>query len=499
MTARPIEAALAALHAGDRATALAILRAAGPNLSDDPIALQAWSLTLSMPEQLAEAHALSARALRLNPGDANAHFNVGVHLVDQGDLAGAIARYEQALALHPTHSGALNNLSDLYRRRGRADDGWALMQRYFANGGSNRGMALRMAKLALDTRRFDEAQTWFVAAAAEQPGSPLVMFEHAMLTLLREDFANGWPQYEARFEMYGLPGLAIYPYPLPQWDGAARQRVLVHREQGLGDMMMFAAAVPGMIDDGVDVHLAMAPSLQRLFAASFPKAKVWPSVTIAQAVEQPAQKFLAVCGPLDSQIAMCGLGAARMAAGPPPPAPYLRAPDDVRTAWRARLDALAPRRAGERRIGLCFAARKPTFSDDGMTNGIRKSLVPADLAGLADIANVRWFSLHDASTAGLFADARLPVTDLSPWISDFADTAGIIAEMDLVISVDTAVAHLAGAMGAPLWLLLWRNADWRWGVDRNDALWYRNVMTFRQHRAGDWADVISRVTAALDR
>jgi Tfp pilus assembly protein PilF len=497
MSAAAIEAALTALHRGDTAGALSILRQLGAAASDDPLALQAWSVALQRPEQQAEAHALSARALRLAPGDANAHFNVGVHLADTGDLAGAMARYEQALALEPGHIGALNNLSDLYRRRGRASEGWDLMQRFFAAGGSADGMTLRMAKLALDTRRFAEAETWFDAAARAEPASPMVQFEHAMLTLLMEDFARGWPQYEARFAMYGLPGLAIYPYALPAWDGAARGRVLVHREQGLGDMMMFAAAVPGMISDGVDVHLAMAPSLQRLFAASFPGAKVWPSNTLALAVDQPPQPFLSVCGPLDAQITMCSLGAARMANGPPPPAAYLRPPAELAAVWRARLEALAPRRTGERRIGLCFAARKPTFSDDGLTNGLRKSLTAADLAPLADVAGVRWFSLHDASTAGLFADAQLPVTDVSPWISDFADTAAIIANLDLVISVDTAVAHLAGAMGAPVWLLLWRNADWRWGANRSDTLWYRDVTVYRQSVPGRWADVVDAVAAAL--
>lgn len=497
MSAAAIEAALAALARGDQAAALAILRSLGAALSDDPLALQAWSIALDRPEQQAEAHALSARALRLAPGEANAHFNLGVHLSQCGDLAGAIARYEQALALNPRHIGALNNLSDLYRRRGRGHEGWDLMQRFFAAGGSADGMALRMAKLALDTRRFTEARTWFEAAERAEPNSPLVRFEHAMLSLLMEDFTCGWPQYEARFGMYGLPGLAIYPYALPAWDGAARGRVLVHREQGLGDMMMFAAAVPGMIADGVDVHLAMAPALQRLFAASFPQAKVWASNTLALAAEQPAQPFLSVCGPLDAQIAMCSLGAARMPHGPPAPGAYLRPPADLVAAWRQRLDALAPRQSGERRIGLCFAARKPTYSEDGLANGLRKSLTAADLAPLADVAGVRWFSLHDASTAGLFADAQLPVTDLSPWVTDFADTAAIIADLDLVISVDTAVAHLAGAMGVPVWLLLWRNADWRWGAERSDTLWYRSVLVYRQSSPGRWADVVNAVAAAL--
>lgn len=500
MSAHAIEAALAALTRGDADGALAILRQTGPALADDPFALHIWSHALGERRHQAERVALARRALRLAPGDAHAHFALGVQLAMIGDLAGAAARYEQALALDENHLGALNNLSDLYRRRGRAQEGWALMQRFLAGGGPHDGMALRMAKLALDSRLYAEAEAWFQAAAKEQPGTPQVMFEHAQLTLLMEDFARGWAQYEARIPLYGHAGLAMYPYALPIWDGASRARVLAHREQGLGDMIMFASTVPGMLADGIAVHLAMAPSLQRLFAESFPGAKVWPSVTLAQTPDQPSQSFLSVCGPLDAQIPMCSLGAARMQSGPPARQAYIRAPKTLVENWGDRLNALAPPRAGagrERRVGLCFAARKPGFSDDALLNGQRKSLHPRDLAPLSGVSGVRFFSLHDSSTAGQFADVAVPVTDLSPWISDFADTAAIIANLDLVISVDTAVAHLAGAMGTPLWLLLWRNADWRWGVDRADAIWYPNVTTFRQAQAGVWGDVINAVVRAL--
>jgi hypothetical protein len=150
-------------------------------------------------------------------------------------------------------------------------------------------------------------------------------------------------------------------------------------------------------------------------------------------------------------------------------------------------------------VGLVIGARLPRFSDDGMTNGIRKSVPAADVEPLADVANVRWFSLHDRESAAQLADVpRATIVDLSPWITDFADTAAAIANLDLVVTVDTAVAHLAGAMGKPVWLMLWRNADWRWGADREDSVWYPQVRVFRQTRPGRWADVVERVAAALD-
>ena len=374
------------------------------------------------------------------------------------------------------------------------------MQRYLAAGASPAGLEIRLAKLALDTRRYDEAETWFAAATKAAPGDPKVAFEHAMLVLAREDWARGWPLYEARLTSYGPKALAIYPYAMPAWDGRAKAgaQVLLHREQGLGDMMMFAAALPALIEAGVTPHLAMAPSLNRLFADSFPTAKVWTSITYAGAAQQPAQRFLEVCGPIAAQAPMASLGAQRMQAGPPARTPYLKASPAEIARWKARMDALAPPRAGERRVGLVIGARLPRFSDDGMTNGLRKSIPAAEVEALADAPNVRWFSLHDRESAGQLADvARLPVVDLSPWITDFADTAAAIENLDLVISVDTAVAHLAGAMGKPLWLMLWRNADWRWGAERADSVWYPHVRTFRQTRAGRWSDVLERVVAAL--
>jgi hypothetical protein len=136
------------------------------------------------------------------------------------------------------------------------------------------GLEIRMAKLAMDLRRFDEAATWFDRAEQHAPGDASVGWEHAMLDLVREDFAAGWPRYERRLESYGFNGLGIYPYAAPRWTGEpiAGKRLLIHREQGLGDAIMFATAFQGLIDDGAQLHLALAPPLARLMAFNFPKA-----------------------------------------------------------------------------------------------------------------------------------------------------------------------------------------------------------------------------------
>jgi hypothetical protein len=497
MSALDLGPALAAWSRGDAAETLKQIEALGPAAADHSLALQLRAM-LEGERAPADALALLERAMRIAPGDAQAHFNLAVVLQANDDLTRAIAHYFQALRLDPVQRGALNNLSDLLRRRGRAAEGWALMERYRAAGGDVAGLEIRLAKLAMDLRRFDDAAHWFAAAEARAPGDAGVGWEHAMLTLAREDFAAGWPRYERRLDTHGLTGLGVYPYAIPRWTGepVAGRRLLIHREQGMGDMIMFACAFQGLIDEGAELHLALHPALARLMAISFPAAKSWSSVTRVGPGEQPDQPWLAAAGPIDFQAPACSLGALRLADGPPAPRAYLKAdPRDV-AVWSERLDVLC--RPGARRIGLTLGSVQTGWSDDGRTMAMRKSMPPAAAAALADVANVQWVGLHDRQTAPMLADVpRLDIVDPSPWITDLADTAAVIENLDLVITTDTAVAHLAGAMGKDVWLLLWWNPDWRWGVDRADSCWYPKVRVFRQSAAGDWAGVLAAVAQAL--
>jgi tetratricopeptide (TPR) repeat protein len=439
--------------------------------------------------------------VRIAPGDAQAHFNLGVSLQAIEDMTRAISQYEQALRREPTHLGALNNLSDLYRRRGRAPEGWELMARYQAGGGAIAGLEIRMAKLAMDLRRFDEAALWFDRAEQHAPGDASVGWEHAMLDLVREDFTAGWPRYERRLDCYGFNGLGIYPYAAPRWTGEpiAGKQLLIHREQGLGDTIMFASAFDGLIGDGASLQLAMPPPLARLMAFNFPRARVWSSLTTTgAAARQPEQRWLPLAGPIDIQAPVCSLGVLRFMDGPPEPRAYLSADPVDAAAWAERLEALSPKTARSRRIGLVLGTRHVRWNDDGQTQAIRKTLPAAEAAPLGEVKRAQWVALHDRETAGMLADLRgLDIVDPSPWITDMADTAAIIENLDLVVAADTGVAHLAAAMGKPVILMLWWNADWRWGVERTDSYWYPNVRVIRQTSPGDWAGVVQAVVKAL--
>jgi hypothetical protein len=495
-----VAAALAALNAGRPDECLATLRALGGAAADDPLALQVWALAAGRIGRPAESLALLERAARIAPSDPQAHANLAIALQAADQTTRAMSHYAQALRLAPTHLGALNNLSDLMRRRGRPAEGWALMQRYLAAGGEAGGLEIRFAKLAMDLRRFDDAAVWFPRAEAHAPGDASVAWEHAMLRLAVEDFRGGWPRYERRLESYGLDRLGIYPYEIPRWSGepAAGRRLLLHREQGLGDTIMFARCFAGLIEEGAELNLAVHPPLARLLAFNLPKARTWASFTLAGAGRQPEPRWLAAAGPLDLQAPICSLGALRLADGVAPTGAYLAAdPRDV-ARWSERLEALAGPGGPPRRVGLALGTRLVRWSDDGTTNAGRKTLGAQAAAGLADAAGVQWIGLHDRETAALLADVPgLSVIDPSPWITDLADTAAIIAGLDLVVSADTAVAHLAAAMGKPVLLMLWWNADWRWGVDRADSYWYPHVQTVRQPAPGDWESVVSAVVGVL--
>jgi hypothetical protein len=284
------------------------------------------------------------------------------------------------------------------------------------------------------------------------------------------------------------------------WRGEdlAGRSLLLSREQGLGDMIMFARAIPRLRDAG-QVHLAVHPPLARLFARSFPGARVWASdCRILPAGQQTPQPWRAAAGPIDLHARIGSLGRLALGSDVGMGGPYLSADPDAVEAWRRRLDAMAPRSPGVRRIGLCNAARVVPWDADARANGVLKTVPPAALRALAEAAGVQWVSLQAGDLAPQLAEAPgLDVVDCSRWLTDLDDTAALIQALDAVVSVDTAVAHLAGALGKPLHLLLRRNADWRWALGDRSA-WYPSARLYRQTDLEDWAPVLAGVVKALE-
>jgi hypothetical protein len=295
------------------------------------------------------------------------------------------------------------------------------------------------------------------------------------------DFARGWEGYGWRFRLPGVPP------PLPpevlarkrirRWQGRAMAgTLLVVADQGFGDVVQFARYLPWAAGRCGRLLVAASPEMQPVVAQM-------PGV---------AERVTAWdrLGPFDAWAALSDLpGLAGMVETP---VPYLAGAHEDRMRWAARLAELLPR--GMRRVGLVWAGR-PDHPFD-----FARSASLAGLAPLGDVAGVAWVALQVGPAAAQLGAStwRAPLVNLGPEIAGYADTMAVLDGLDLVVTVDTSVAHVAGAMGRPCWLLLARRPDWRWGLAGEATGWYPSVRLFRQKRLGDWAGVAREVARALE-
>jgi tetratricopeptide (TPR) repeat protein len=382
------------------------------------------------------------RALSLAPGHPVAHYNRGIALYELGRYAEAVDAHDKALNAAPEHPGA-----------------WL-----------NRGRAL--AALS----KFDDAIASYGKAKAIQKDNPDIHFMESLALLTVGDYQRGFEKYEARWRRTGMPEPRSRSRPL--WLGdypLNRKTVLLHAEQGLGDTIQFARYVPQLAANGATVVLEVQPELTTLMSRL-----EGASTVIAHGATPP---------PYDVH---CPLGTLPLALKTEPstipaPIPYLSADDEHLAKWSGRLGALT-----RPRIALAWAGNASHLNDRN------RSMAFAWLAPLFPVP-ARFISIQrdvPADDAPLLA-AEPCVANIGSELDNFADTAAIIALCDLVIAVDTAVVHLAGAMGRPVWVMLPFTPDWRWTLDGETTPWYPTARLFRQTSLGDWDGVTEKVAAAL--
>jgi tetratricopeptide (TPR) repeat protein len=382
-------------------------------------------------------------ALALAPGHPIVQFNRGVALLKLGRYAEAIAANDAALAAAPDHPGALLN-------RGRA-----------------------LAQL----NHVDAAIASYDALIARHKDHADAHSNLALTLLTRGDYRRGFAEYEWRWRRTGMPAsknrgrLWLGEFPL------ARKTILLHAEQGLGDNIQFARYVPQLAAAGATVVLEVPAELKTL-TAGFGSA----STVIARGEAPP---------PFDLH---CPLGSLPLAlqtelATVPAQIPYLAADPTRLAKWSPRIDALPrPRVAiawsgnashdNDRNRSIAFGQLAPLFNNSAAFVGVQRDV-------------------RDSDAAALVGESR--VTSVGGELDDFGDTAAVLALCDLVIAVDTAVVHLAGAMGRPVWVLVPFAPDWRWGLTGETTPWYPTARLFRQTSPGDWDGVIARVGAELAR
>ncbi|MGH7997535.1 MAG: tetratricopeptide repeat protein [Opitutaceae bacterium] len=401
----------------------------------------------------AEALAALDRAIALRPGYADAWYNRGNGLIAIDQPAEAEAAFRRALALAPGHARARLNLSVL---------------------ASNRGNALVAAN------RPREALHAYREALEADPDSPDIRYNESLARLVLGEFAAGWTGYESRSACKGRKVPRVFG--APRWDARtplSGRSILLYAEQGLGDTLQFARYIPLLAARGAKVHLEAQRSLHALLRASFPDL----GSLVGKGDPLPGADLhfplLSLPGAFGTSLDSIPSGSG-----------YLRPPADRIRRWRTRFAAEA-----RPRVGLVWSGAA------GHQNDLRRSLTFERLARALPTSGIRYVSLQkEVRETDLPSLRAFPsLVALGSEVSDFADTAAAAAELDLILSVDTSVAHLGGGLGRPTWILLPFSPDWRWLLDRTDSPWYPTVRLFRQSEPDRWDPVLDHLHEALTR
>jgi tetratricopeptide (TPR) repeat protein len=419
--------------------------------------------------ELAVAH--FRRATELRPHFPSAYANLGMALTELNRWDEAVAAYERAAALDPDNASIRVNLAFARDDPAGIAEAEAQCRRLIA-GRSNLLEAYNALGLILQKQnRLDESLESYRRASALKPDFLPAAINESLVLLLLGRYDEAWPKYEWRRR---LPMLRRNERAMPPWQGEdiAGKSILLHSEQGFGDTIQFLRYVPLVAERARHVVLEIPRPLVRM-AASLPIE----NVTIVPNNRPPPSA--------DVHAPMLGLPRIFQTRvdNIPGRVPYLTPRRPLVERWARRLAADT-----RFKVGLAWAGNPEHRGNRS------RSLTLGRLAPLLAVRDVGWYGLQVGPPAEEIK--RLPkdtVTDLSPQLADFAETAGAILNLDLVIAVDTAVAHLAGALARPVWIMIAFSPDWRWLLNRDDSLWYPSVRLYRQPAPGDWDSVIARV------
>jgi tetratricopeptide (TPR) repeat protein len=469
--------------------------------------------TLKDQRRSDEAVACYHQALRLKPHDSRIHNNLGSLLQEQGKLDAAVACFQEAIHCQPDYGLAYSNLGNAYREQGKLDEAVAYCQQAlrfnpdsaeahntlgaalmtqgkvdqalasfqpavrlkpgFANAYHNLGAAV------LEQGKPEEALASFRQAILHQPDYAVAHMSLGMVEMFLGNFQQGWPEYEWRWQ---TKDFALRPFAQPRWDGASfsGKTILLFAEQGLGDTLHFIRYAPLVKARGGMVVVETQPALLPLLAGCRGIAQL-------VAVGSPLPPF-DLYAPLLSLPGILGTTVATV----PAIVPYVFPDPDLERHWRSELSSIRGFK-----VGINWQGNAQHKKD-------RQRSMPLDqFAPLAQVPGVKLISLQKGPGSEQVATlgTRFAVIDLGPRLDEaagpFMDTAAVMKSLDLVISSDTATAHLAGALGVRVWLALPFVPDWRWMVERPDSPWYPTMRLFRQARPGDWHDVFERMARAL--
>ncbi len=424
-----------------------------------------------------EALACFQAALDLDPSNAILHLHAGAALHDLGRYADAVVSYRKALGSAPDMGETHNNLGNSLLALGRFAEAADCFSRAAAILTTSPVPLAARATALQALGNISAAEAECRKAILLAPAFAAAHWNLALNLLLQGRYVEGWQEYEWRWRKPDFTSPCRHTN-IPLWDGSPLEgrTILLHAEQGFGDAIQFVRYAPLVAERGGTVIIECHPQLVRLFQTVPGVRHVVP--------------FGATLPPFSCQAPLLTLPGifGTTLKNIPSTYPYLWATTEQRNKWSALMCGYPT----GIRVGLVWAGKN--FPDP------LRSCRLAELAPLASVNNVIFFSLQlgEGGQQVNSPPSGMDLADLTGQIEDFADTAALIEQLDLVITIDTAVAHLAGAIGKPVYLLLPFAPDWRWLLERNDSPWYPVTRIFRQKQPGDWGEVITRVQSALE-
>lgn len=416
------------------------------------------------------------RATDLDPLNATAHYNLGLALRSADNLEESIAHYREAIRLKPEYVKAHYNLANTLRAKGDLAAAEHSYRDALALNPDQPEPWNNLGELLSELMRIDEASAAFDRVIALKSDHAGARYNRGFLDLLRGEYRTGWDAYEWRWKMPLFANNAPR-FAQPIWDGSdlAGKTILLLGEQGVGDNIQFARYATLIAQRNGRVILRCQKSVAPLLATI-------PGVERTIDETDPLPSF-------DTWMAMLSLPRVfgTTLDNVPSSVPYIVADPHKVEAWRSRI---APHRA-KLNIGLAWAGNANQANDRNRSANL------ALLSPLAGVADAAIFSLQKGPASSQIERSKLNLIDLTNDIADFSDTAALIANLDVVISVCTSVAHVAGAMAKPTLTMLCYNADWRWLIGREDSPWYPTMKLFRQEKQGDWESVAKHVREQL--
>lgn len=494
---------LAAHHAGGHALAAQLYRQVLEASPDHADAIHQLGLLAYQHADLKTALPLIERSLILMPEKASFHLNYATVLCDahqpakslaecdhaielgvdestaqyaKGNAFAALRRFPEAeaafrqvIALKQDFAIAWNNLGNALLHQEQVDQAIKAYEKAIALDAAYASTMTNLGNALLARRRVAEAIAMFDRAIAIE-ADPETRIARSMALLIQGDFEHGWAEYEVRRQTSRF-GLDADPGAETMWRGEelAGKTILVYCEQGAGDCIFFARYVPLLAERGAHVILLAPPALVRLFQSLPGVSRVLPAGT-------PLPSFDFHCS-IASLPSVMGTRVESI----PATVPYLSATDESLGTWCT----LLMEHLGRINVALAWSGSPSSAYPD-------RSIPPAMLAPLQKFANIKFYALRPPST-----DLPITAIDLSPHLNDWTDTAAALQHMDLLISIDTGVAHLAGALGKPVWLMLHHAPEFRWPYHSARTPWYPTARLFHQASPGDWQSVITQISARL--